>query len=108
MGVDRVSLRLEADGSNGVYGFTCPECSLEVNKPASRKTVALLIAAGVEPVETSFEAIEAELGAYEAELAVLPAEDRSPLPEAPAFTLDDVITFHFLLEDGSALDALVA
>ncbi|MBA3690135.1 MAG: hypothetical protein H0W82_01830 [Actinobacteria bacterium] len=28
----------------------------------------------------------------------LPAEDRSPCPDASAFTLDDVIDLHFLLQ----------
>ncbi len=101
MGIHEISLRLKADGSNGIYGFTCPSCSLEVNKSASRKTVALLIAAGVEPVEADFEAMEAELRA-------LPAQDLSPNPAAPAFTMDDLISFHFLLLDDAALDELVS
>jgi hypothetical protein len=73
-------------------GFTCPECRSEVSKPASRKTVALLLAAGVEPVDQE-----------EAEAPVLPSADRSPDPGAPAFTLDDVIGFHFQLGDDAAI-----
>jgi hypothetical protein len=92
MGPAGISLELPADADHGIYGFTCPECRAEVSKPASRKTVALLLAAGVEPVEMD-----------EAETRVLPFEDRSPEPGAAPFTLDDLIGFHFLLEDEVAI-----
>ena len=38
----------------------------------------------------------------------LPAEDRNPCPDAPAFTLDDVIDLHFLLQDQAWLAQEVA
>lgn len=94
MGPAGISLELRADGDQGVYAFTCPECRVEVARPASRKTVALLIAAGVEPVEMD------TVGER-----VLPLEDRSPDPTAPAFTLDELIAFHFTLEDDAAVAA---
>jgi hypothetical protein len=90
MGPTGISLELPADADHGIYAFTCPECFAEVSKPASRKTVALLLAAGVEPVEQQ-------------EVRVVPFEDRSPDPSARPFTLDDVIAFHFLLEDEVAV-----
>lgn len=92
MGPAGISLELPTDGDHGIYGFTCPECFAEVSKPASRKTVALLLAAGVEPVELD-----------EAQVRMLPLQDRSPDPGAPVFTLDDLIGFHFLLEDEAAI-----
>jgi hypothetical protein len=90
MGPAGISLELPADADHGIYAFTCPECQAEVSKPASRKTVALLLAAGVEPVEMDG-------------VRMLPFEDRSPNPSALALTLDDLIGFHFLLEDDVAI-----
>ncbi len=95
-----ISLRIQPDGTSGIFGFTCPECSQEVNRPASERTVALLMAAGVEPTEAF------DFGVREAELLQLPPEDLSTMPGAPAFTLDDVIAFHFLLEDDAVLAEL--
>jgi hypothetical protein len=92
MGPAGISLELPSDGEHGVYGFTCPECLVEVSRPASRKTVALLLAAGVEPIELD-----------EAEVRMLPPQDRGPEPKAPAFTPDDLIGFHFLLQDDDAI-----
>jgi hypothetical protein len=98
MGAAAISLFLETGGDRGAFAFVCPECSAEVSKPASRKTVALLLAAGVEPAPAD-EDLEAP------ELAV---EDRSPVPDAAAFTFDDLIRFHFLLEDDEALRELLS
>jgi hypothetical protein len=100
MAADEISLHLTASGERGAYGFVCPECSVEVNKPANRKTVALLIAAGVEPLP-----LEDDEGMDAAALAF---EDLNPRPEATAFTLDDVIAFHFLLDDDAAVAELLS
>lgn len=97
LSADEMSLHVHPSGEQGAYSFTCPECSSEVDRPASRKTVALLIAAGVEPVP-----MDAELAAAFAAPA-MPLEDRSPDPSARAFTLDDVLVLHFLLEDDAAI-----
>ena len=94
MGPTGIWLNLPVGEVQGSYAFTCPECRFEVSKPASRKTVALLLAAGVEPMTSD-----------EPEVRTLPAEDRSPDPDAPAFTLDDLIGFHFLLRDDAAIGA---
>jgi hypothetical protein len=100
MAAYEMSLHLHPSGDRGAYRFTCPECREEVNKPASRKTVAVLIAAGVEASR-----MEEDLSAPELPLAApeLPLEDRSPAPETPAFSLDDVIAFHFALLDDAAI-----
>lgn len=94
MAANEMSLHLHPSGDRGAYRFTCPECREEVNKPASRKTVAVLIAAGVETAART----EQELV-----LPELPFEDRGPDPDAAAFTLDDVIAFHFELRDDEAI-----
>jgi hypothetical protein len=99
MAADAISLHLDASGDRGEYGFTCPECYSPVTKPANRKAVALLIAAGVEPTP-----VEDEVPAE----PVLGYDDLSPMPDAAPFTLDDVIVFHFLLEDEVAVAELLS
>jgi len=94
MAADAISLLLDPTGERGEYGFTCPECMADVTKPANRKAVALLIAAGVEPAPFQDDAVTEP---------VLDLEDLSPDPTAAPFTLDDLIAFHFLLEDEVAL-----
>ena len=92
MGPAGISLELPVDADHGIYAFTCPECLAEVSKPASSRTVALLLAAGVEPVDQDL-----------VEAPVLPFEDRSPDAGAPAFTTDDLIAFHYQLENDAAI-----
>lgn len=91
-----LSLYLTPAGDRGSYSFICPECSSEVDRPASRKTVSLLIAAGVEPASRGGLAPAVAADA-------LPLGDRSPDAAAPPFTTDDLIAFHFLLEDDAAI-----
>lgn len=101
MAADEINLVLEASGDRGEYGFVCPVCFDPVSKPANRKTVALLIAAGVEPVS-------GEVDQPLPPQPILDDEDQSPVPGAPAFTLDDVIAFHYLLEDEAAISESLA
>ena len=92
---EEVSLNLHPSGPRGSFRFVCPGCGSAFDRPASREVVAVLIAAGVRatPREDAWR-----------ELDPSPAhEDRSPDPAAPAFTLDDVIAFHDLLQDDDAL-----
>ena len=95
MVADEISLVLDASGDRGEYGFICPVCCDPVTKPANRKTVALLIAAGVEPTTGD---IDRELPRRS-----LPPEDLGPDPDAAPLTLDDLIAFHFLLDDEHAI-----
>jgi hypothetical protein len=92
LGAEAISLQVAHGGEQGEYAFTCPECSVEVSKLADSKIIGLLIAAGASAQETPAEPAERQL-------PPLPPEDRSPSPDASAFTLDDVIDFHFLLQD---------
>lgn len=93
MGPSAISLR------DGAFAFTCPECRLEVSKRASRKTLGLLMAAGAGTVRTQPDLAAAVESASEP----LPIADRSPLPGAPAITADDLIAFHFALQDDGAI-----
>ena len=93
LGADAISMFLAPDGDQGEYAFTCPLCDVPVSKPANRRTAALLIAAGVEPSELK-DPVTTTSVAF---------EDLSPDPFAPALTLDDVIAFHFALEDDVAI-----
>jgi hypothetical protein len=95
MVADEISLTLDASGDRGEYGFVCPSCSDPVSKPANRKTVALLIAAGVEPSVGDID--------HQLPRRTLPPEDLGPDPDAAAFTFDDLIAFHFMLEDERAI-----
>ena len=90
MKAEAISLRLVGEGDRGHYTFACPECGTDVTRVADPKAVALLLAAGVTE------------GAAPA-APELPAEDRSPRPDGAAFTLDDLIDLHFLLDDDAWL-----
>lgn len=79
---DSVLLYLTPTRDRWFFAFRCPVCGRDVHHPATRKIVAMLVAAG----ERSSD-------------APVPAEDRSPDPEAPPLTLDDLIELHFLLQE---------
>ena len=48
MGPESILLSVRANGREGSYRFTCPECEDAVEKRADRKIVALLVSAGVD------------------------------------------------------------
>jgi hypothetical protein len=93
MNAEAISLEIGDDGEQGRYGFACPACRAEVTKSADRKTVDVLLAIGV---RTS-EAVD------EAGPRSLPAEDQNPCPQASAFSMDDLIDLHFLLQQDAWL-----
>jgi hypothetical protein len=92
MGPESILLSVQRGGSEGLYRFVCPECFGRVEKRADRKIVALLVSAGVDV--SASEQTELELPAR----PVMTAEGGND-PEAPPFMIDDVIRFHFLLQD---------
>ena len=100
LSAEEISLRLHPSGARGAYRFTCPGCHSENDRPANQETVALLLAIGVETVRK--EEVQANVR------SALPLDDRSPDPVAGALTLDDVITFHFLLEEDVAIEELLS
>lgn len=91
MGPESILLSVVEDGGEGIYSFVCPVCTEDVEKQADRKIVALLVSAGV------------CLASQDQSAAPVGPVERYPVG-APAFTADDVIRFHFLLEDDSYLD----
>jgi hypothetical protein len=105
MGPEAILLSVLQGGSEGSYKFVCPSCMDQVEKRADRKIVALLVSAGVDvdANEAAPEAAQAELGLDIGEIASL--ERR---PEGPPFTIDDVIRFHFQLEDDRFLEQLLS
>ncbi|MEX0753921.1 MAG: hypothetical protein WD556_02235 [Actinomycetota bacterium] len=98
MGPEMILLSVQQGGSEGTYKFTCPVCTSDVEKRADRKIVALLVSAGV-GVDGQEQRIEEE-PTFEPMFDEMDLDDlRGDLPEGPSFQLDDVIDFHFLLED---------
>ena len=105
MGPEAISLSVLSSGREGSYRFTCPRCDDAVEKRADRKIVALLVSAGVD--------LEPRGGADHGDSLFDqdPGEVVEPLEQAshgPAFTIDDVIEFHFLLEDDAYLREFLA
>jgi len=82
----RLIINPDSDGRRGQYEFTCEKCGMEQAKPADKKIIMLLMAAGVEVVDPE------------------PATPAGP----PPFTDDDSIEFHFVLEDDEALESWLA
>jgi hypothetical protein len=79
MGPEAILLSVRQNGREGSYRFTCPSCEDDVEKRADRKIFD-------EPVE----------------------DPRGPLPTGPAFSIDDVIEFHYLLEDERYIEEFLA
>jgi hypothetical protein len=86
-----IELRVDQTGADdSYYAFTCPSCLALVRKPADERVVRLLVSGGVpaQPIEE--------------------APELRPRFEGPAFTYDDLLDFHQLLEGGDWFDDLVA
>jgi hypothetical protein len=97
MSPESILLSVRERAGEGSYRFSCPTCQGTVQKPADRKVVALLLSAGVELDEH-----EAEQGSFE---DIVEATQHAPdqRPGGPPFTVDDLISFHFLLTDDEKL-----
>ena len=92
MGPEAILLSVRDDGREGSYRFTCPGCADDVEKRADRKIVALLVSAGVDIAQADREHAQASMLFDGADM------ERN-IPAGPAFSIDDVIEFHFLLQD---------
>jgi predicted RNA-binding Zn-ribbon protein involved in translation (DUF1610 family) len=93
MSPEAILLSIRDTAGEGSYRFSCPTCMNTIEKPADRKVVALLLSAGVE--------LEDEDGldvSEPPEYAVI-----EPHRPGPPLTIDDLITFHFLLLDDREL-----
>jgi hypothetical protein len=87
--VDDVTVRVCVDDDAGSYVFRCPGCDMAVVKDAEPRVVELLVASGV---EVDYWARPLEL-----------AERRT----GPAFTHDDLLDFHELLQTDGWEQALL-
>jgi hypothetical protein len=107
MGPESILLSVQEGGREGTYRFTCPMCADDVEKRADRKIVALLVSAGVgvaggdADVESGY---DSEV-LYEEEDEIDP---RGPLPSGPPLSADDLIDFHFLLQDERYIEDFLA
>jgi hypothetical protein len=104
MGPESILLQVMRGGREGTYRFECPTCMEPVEKRADRKIVALLVSAGVDVSGPSSSAT-AEM--FEPDIE-LPQDPRGPLPPGPAFSIDDVIDFHYKLEDDRYIEQFLA
>jgi predicted RNA-binding Zn-ribbon protein involved in translation (DUF1610 family) len=86
---EAILLSIRDRAGEGSYRFSCPTCLNTIEKPADRKVVALLLSAGVELAEPAHSVIDDD------EPMGTPQERAS----GPPFTVDDLINFHFLLQD---------
>jgi hypothetical protein len=86
-----VLLTVEPVSGEGTYTFVCPLCDQVVEKPADRRIASLLMSIGVEVEEREAATVDVEVK-----------------PEGPPFTLDDMIDFHFLLDQEDWFEALTA
>jgi len=94
MGAANVALTVPEGTTEGTYRFDCPVCGDRIEKHADRKVVMLLLSAGVEVIEiggVQNPSPQAGLGAGD---------------EPPPLTVDDLIDFHYLLEDEGWFDEL--
>jgi hypothetical protein len=86
---DDIELRVCTHASASFYQFACPLCSDTVQKPADDRVVQLLISGGVP-----------------ATVWELPDEAAESLA-GPAFTNDDLLDFHLLLQEPDWFDRLL-
>ncbi len=102
MGPEEIMLSVRENGREGAYRFTCPSCADDVEKRADRKIVALLVSAGVDIDRAAVAATHPEL------MFDQDVPHGAPSATGPAFTIDDVIEFHFLLEDDRYIEEFLA
>jgi predicted RNA-binding Zn-ribbon protein involved in translation (DUF1610 family) len=91
MRADVIVLTVEDPSGEGSYSFVCPSCLDLVKKSADRKIVGLLRSVGVDVAERPPYPAESEIR-----------------PDGPRFTVDDLIDFHFLLDDDDWFAALAS
>jgi len=107
MGPEAILLSVQRGGSEGTYRFVCPECLGPVEKRADRKIVALLVSAGVDVADPATSVATQEQLQLESREPVAAVAPSRPEMDAPPFTIDDVIRFHFLLRDDEFLKELI-
>jgi hypothetical protein len=110
MGPESILLSVKQNGREGSYRFTCPSCADDVEKRADRKIVALLVSAGVDIDRDGGSGNGNGAGLLDPETLFgdAPEDPRGILPDGPSFTIDDLIEFHFMLEDDSHIQEFLA
>jgi len=76
---DDILLRIGGGSFPNSYGFSCPDCTEYVEKPADERIVRLLLSGGVEPLPAG-------------------SPEPHPCPGAPRFSHDDLLDLHALLD----------
>jgi predicted RNA-binding Zn-ribbon protein involved in translation (DUF1610 family) len=104
MGPESILLQVLRGGREGTYRFECPTCLESVEKRADRKIVALLVSAGVDVAGRSAGATADLFEDPELEVE----DPRGSLPTGPSFSIDDVIDFHFKLQDDRFIQDFLA
>ena len=106
MGPEAILLSVKQNGREGSYRFTCPTCMDDVEKRADRKIVALLVSAGVDldPGQDGLGGADPEL----TESLFDREEAEGGRTRGPMFSIDDVIEFHFMLEDDAYIREFLA
>lgn len=109
MGPESILLSVKQNGREGSYRFTCPSCADDVEKRADRKIVALLVSAGVD-IDRDGGGSGNGAGLLDPETLFgdAPQDPRGTLPDGPSFTIDDLIEFHFMLEDDQHIQEFLA
>ena len=97
MGPEAILLSVKQNGREGSYRFTCPTCMDDVEKRADRKIVALLVSAGVDLDPGRDGSGGGDPGMTESLFDHEEAEGNRT--SGPMFNTDDMIEFHFMLED---------
>lgn len=101
---DAIELAVRGDTGTGSYRFICPACMTLVQKRADRKIVDLLSSVGVSRSSVSgptlFDGVDDDDPSAGSTMFEMPFEPRRPSePGRSPLTYDDLISFHFLLED---------
>ena len=87
LAIEAVSVRICREDHDGTYSFGCPECGRTHEKPASRRTLDLLVASGADVTFWS-----------------VPVENLVDFGVGP-LTHDDLLEFHDKLQDDAAIAA---
>jgi hypothetical protein len=110
MAPDAIELAVRGDTGTGAYRFVCPACMTLVQKRADRKIVDLLSSVGVSVAQPGtpslLDGLEELPSRPESHLFEVPF-DQLRAPAAPPFTYDDLLSFHFLLEDDAWLEEMI-
>jgi hypothetical protein len=107
MGPEAILLSVRENGREGSYRFRCPSCADRVEKRADRKIVALLVSAGVDIERNDGGTLQAEAGLFDHEEIEGPANPELA-PDGPSLSVDDLIEFHYLLEDDRYIQDFLA